>query len=102
AESASSDGVEPMPIMPVFLVALLAPAAADEPREVPLWAGGAPGFEARRDEPTVAKDYWVKNIHNPSITAFLPPKEKATGAAVVICPGGGHRELVFNAEGVDA
>ena len=33
---------------------------------------------------------------------FLPPKEKATGAAVVICPGGGHRELVFKAEGEDA
>jgi acetyl esterase/lipase len=32
----------------------------------------------------------------------LPPKEKANGAAVVICPGGGHRELVFDAEGKDA
>ncbi|QHV99993.1 alpha/beta hydrolase [Spirosoma endbachense] len=69
------------------------------PTEVPLWANGAPGFENRRNEPEKAKDYWVKNIHNPSITVYLPPKEKATGAAVVICPGGGHRELVFNAEG---
>jgi acetyl esterase/lipase len=83
---------------------LLLPApllAADEPREIPLWPGGAPGFESRRDEPALAKDYWVRNIHNPSITAFLPPKEKATGAAVVMCPGGGHRLLVYNAEGVD-
>jgi acetyl esterase/lipase len=31
---------------------------------------------------------------------YLPPKEKRNGAAVVICPGGGHRLLVFNAEGV--
>src|SRR5262249_12956478 len=53
-------------------------------------------------QPEQAKDYWVRNIHNPSITVFLPPKEKATGAAVVICPGGGHRLLVFNAEGVEA
>ena len=74
---------------------------ADGPREIPLWPNGAPGFESRREEPEQAKDYWVKNIHNPSITAFLPPREKATGAAVVICPGGGHRELVFNAEGVE-
>ena len=75
---------------------------ADEPQEIPLWPNGAPGFEiaARRGRP-LAKDYWVRNIHNPSITAFLPPKEKATGAAVVICPGGGHRLLVFNAEGVE-
>lgn len=72
------------------------------PKEISLWPNGAPGFESRRNEPTVAKDWWIKNIHNPSITAFFPPPEKATGTAVVICPGGGHRELVFNAEGRDA
>lgn len=75
--------------------------AQQPPVEIPLWQNGAPGFEDRRNEPTQAKDWWVKNIHNPSVTVYLPPKEKATGAAVVICPGGGHRELVFNAEGHD-
>ncbi len=73
--------------------------AADGSFEVPLWPNGAPGFEARRNEPTTAQDYWVANVHNPSLTVFLPPKEKATGAAVVVCPGGGHRLLVFHAEG---
>lgn len=82
------------------LLALLVTQA--EPTVIPLWANGAPGFESRRNEPEQAKDWWVKNIHNPSITAFLPSKESATGAAVVIAPGGGHRELVFNAEGRDA
>src|SRR5438270_6621725 len=81
--------------------ALVAALVADGPEVIPLWPNGAPGFESRRDEPQLARDYWVRNIHNPSITAFLPPKEKATGAAVVICPGGGHRLLVYNAEGVD-
>lgn len=75
--------------------------AQDTAIQVPLWPKGAPGFESRRDEPEQAKDYWVKNIHNPSITVYLPPKDKATGAAVVIFPGGGHRLLVFNAEGRD-
>lgn len=79
----------------------LASDAQDTARQVPLWPNGAPGFENKRNEPEQAKDYWVKNIHNPSITIYLPPKEKATGAAVVIFPGGGHRLLVFNAEGRD-
>lgn len=77
-------------------------SSAAAPEVISLWPGGAPGFEDRRDEAEKAESYWVKNIHNPSITAFLPSKEKAMGVAVIICPGGGHRELVFNAEGVEA
>jgi Esterase/lipase len=83
-----------------FIFVIPVPALAQQTvQEIPLWPGGAPGFESRRNEPQLAKDYWVRNIHNPTLTVYLPPKEKATGAAVVICPGGGHRLLVFNAEG---
>lgn len=91
-------------MVPILLIAaLLAPQTpASTPLVVPLWEKGAPGFEARKSEPEKAASYWVKSIHNPSVTVFLPPKEKATGAAIIIAPGGGHRELVFNAEGVDA
>lgn len=70
--------------------------------QIPIWENGAPGFEDRKDEPEEAKDWWVKNIHNPSLTVFLAPEEKRTGAAVVICPGGGHRLLVAGAEGNQA
>jgi acetyl esterase/lipase len=77
----------------------LALGAAETPPQIPLWPQGAPGFEDRRQEPERAQDYWVRNIHQPSMTAFRPPKEKSTATAVVICPGGGHRELVFKAEG---
>lgn len=85
----------------LLIFACLTPALALAQEQISLWPNGAPGFESRRNQPELAKDYWIRNINNPSITVYLPPKEKATGAAVVICPGGGHRELVFKAEGDD-
>jgi acetyl esterase/lipase len=86
---------------PGVLLSLIVCPSWAEPQVVPLWPEGAPGFEDRRDEPEQAQDYWVKSIHNPSITVFLPPAEKATGAAVLVLPGGGHKELVFRAEGTE-
>lgn len=84
--------------------ALLCAAATAQttPQVIHLWPNGAPGFESRKDIPEQAQDYWVRNINNPSITVFLPPKEKATGTAVVIAPGGAFRELVYENEGVRA
>ena len=84
-----------------LLFLALASLAIAEPQVIHLWEKGAPGFEDRRDEPELAKDYWVRNIHNPSITVFPAPKEKANGAAILIVPGGGHRELGFIPEGVE-
>src|SRR5262249_5192499 len=43
----------------------------------------------------------VSSIHHPSITVFVPAPEKATGAAVLVCPGGGHRYLAIQHEGYD-
>jgi acetyl esterase/lipase len=83
----------------VMLFALCAQAHAQQ--VIPLWEKGAPGFEARRAEPEQHKDWWYKNIHNPSLTVFLPPAGKANGTAVIVAAGGGHRELVFNPEGVE-
>jgi acetyl esterase/lipase len=85
-----------------FLFPLLTFFSCSAQEQISLWPNGAPGFGNRRSIPEEAKDYWVKTIHNPSIAVYLPPKEKATGAAVIICPGGGHRLLVYNAEGRDA
>ncbi|HEY5079134.1 MAG TPA: alpha/beta hydrolase [Opitutaceae bacterium] len=85
---------------PFLLLALLAPlAAVAQPQVIHLWPNGAPGFEDRKDIPEEAKDYWVRSINNPSLTVYLPPKDKANGCAVVVAPGGGFRELVFHAEG---
>jgi acetyl esterase/lipase len=76
-------------------------ARADEPLVIHLWEKGAPGFESRRDEPEVVKGGSVSNVNNPSITVFPAPKDKANGAAVIIVPGGGHRQLGFIGEGVE-
>jgi acetyl esterase/lipase len=81
----------------------VAPAViAQTPRVIYLWEHGAPGFEKLKDQPEEARDWWVKHINNPSIVLYAAPKEIATGTAVLVAPGGGHKALVFNAEGVEA
>jgi len=76
---------------------------AAEPQVVPLWPNGAPGSEGKTVEEAVritpGGDHVVSSVHRPSITVYLPAKETATGAAVVIAPGGGHSELWMDHEG---
>src|SRR5262249_36113874 len=81
-------------------------AAADDHPEIPLWPNGAPGSEEHKDEKEVKTDkpnneYTITNEHNPSITVYLPPNDKATGAAVVIAPGGGHSAIWIVHEGLN-
>jgi acetyl esterase/lipase len=86
------------------------PTFSELPAALPLWPAGAPGSEGRT---TPLKAYWesytthagttwyavVTNINNPSLIPFLPAPEKATGAAIIVCPGGGHRFLAMEHEG---
>ena len=78
-------------------------AAAAEPTVVLLWPDGAPGSEgkpageAMRLSP--GGERVVSSFHRPSLTVYLPSKDTATGAAVIIAPGGGHRELWTDHEG---
>jgi len=78
--------------------------AADLAPVISLWSGDAPGSEGRTTEEKmrlseVEGEHLVSGVHHPSITVFLPAPEQNTGAAVVICPGGGHRELWMDHEG---
>jgi acetyl esterase/lipase len=43
----------------------------------------------------------VSKVLLPTLTIFLPPKEKATGIAVIICPGGGYTNLAMGYEGTE-
>lgn len=77
--------------------------AADPPPSIPLWPGVAPGSEGKTASEVVTKsesgELRVATIHSPSITPYLPAKEKATGAAILVIPGGGHRMLAITHEG---
>lgn len=41
-----------------------------------------------------------RGVTKPTLEAYLPEKDKASGAAVIICPGGGYSVIVYNGEGV--
>src|SRR5262245_49551304 len=89
---------------PCVVALVVASAGASDPPVVPLWPNGAPGSEGKTGTPekveaTGPNEQRVSQIHNPSLTVYLPPKEKATGAAVIVAPGGGHRFLSITHEG---
>lgn len=90
----------------LFLALLTLPSAiiaAELPKNlppaIPLWENGVPGSESRAAEPEKIEGTNVCNIHNPTITPFIPAAEKSTGTAVIICPGGGHSKLCLGHEG---
>jgi len=73
-------------LLTLMIVGSTVSAAVIAPVEV-LWPGGAPGAKG-----TASGDI-------PNLTIYLPPKDKATGAAIVICPGGGYGHLAVDHEG---
>ena len=82
--------------------------SAERGEEIKLWANGAPGSEGitapEVSKPSAAPKNGklpgdISVSHYPSIYVFLPPREKATGAAMVVAPGGGHTHLVMEKEG---
>lgn len=81
----------------ILLCCCFAAVGQNDPEILYLWENGAPGFEHLSEEPEQAKDYWVKNVHHPSLLVFRP--EQPNGAAIIVCPGGGHDKLVITSEG---
>jgi acetyl esterase/lipase len=87
----------------IGLFAVTTRSFSAEPEEILLWPQGAPGSEGKPEKEIIitAKngERGIYGVHRPSITPFLPSKEKATGAAVLVIPGGGHRVLAWDHEG---
>jgi acetyl esterase/lipase len=78
---------------------------------MPLWPTDAPGAQANpipEGDTTTAKDnrpagkpvIRIGNVSNPTLTLYTP-KDKNTGAAVVVFPGGGYRILAIDLEGTE-
>lgn len=62
---------------------------AIKPQVVRLWPGAAPAAAGDKDDDI------------PTLTIFPAPPDKASGAALVVCPGGGYGGLAMSYEGVD-
>jgi acetyl esterase/lipase len=72
----------------ILMGATLTLAAEHSPPTIELWPEGAPGATGTTDE------------DRPAITAYLPDRTNNTGAAVLICPGGGFMTRAVDHEGV--
>ena len=77
-----------------------------------LWPNGAPGEKGdigeERDmtKPTDGlvggrRVIRIGNVSTPTLAVFRPPSDKDTGAAVVVCPGGGYTILAMDLEGTE-
>ncbi len=85
---------------------------AAEPKPVALWPGKAPGetkdlppegdTTKPADRPVAGKAVVrLGNVANPTLTVYSPAAEKNTGAAVLVCPGGGYNILAWDLEGTE-
>ena len=72
--------------------------------EIHLWPGKAPGTErwvvAEKVSTSASGDRVISNVSDPTLTIYLPDPATATGAAMVIAPGGALRVLGIDNEGV--
>jgi acetyl esterase/lipase len=88
-------------------------AGADNPLVVELWPGKVPdetgniGAEKTRMSPRLDRKQvevteptrMITNVSKPTITIYRPAKDKDTGTAILICPGGGYWNLYWELEG---
>ncbi len=84
-------------------------SAQTPPQVVDLWPKGSATLQGANEKEITAppnpspgrRVNSIKNVHNPTIEVRLPSPDKATGAAIIVAPGGGHQQLVWGSEGTD-
>jgi acetyl esterase/lipase len=96
----------------VVIVAMSSSLFAAEPAVQNLWPKKPPGDtkelppeadQTKDDDKLIAGRRIIKlgNVSTPQLAIYRPPKDIDTGAAVVICPGGGHHILAYDLEGTE-
>lgn len=90
----------------VISLANVSARAGEAPTVIDVWPGKVPGeikpIEAEKYLPSKPEELCQKkltNVSKPTLTIYRPAKEKDTGAAVVIAPGGGYHILAEDLEG---
>lgn len=73
--------------------------APAEPNAIPLGTGGVEGQAAPESWFRQWGDPMARNVSTATLTPFVPDRDKATGAAVIVAPGGGFRWLSMGNEG---
>ncbi|MGE5608916.1 MAG: alpha/beta hydrolase [Bacillota bacterium] len=80
-------------------------ALAAEPLVLPLWPHQDPTTSQDKEKITDLTpgkvDRFISNVTVPTLTVYMPSEDKATGAAVVICPGGAYVGVAIDREGHD-
>ena len=89
----------------LFYIFLFMTSAVRSQETIPLYADSIPNSkpvpDIERSDTAQNGIVRIGKVSRPTLTVYLPPKEKATGAAVIICPGGGYFILAASHEGHD-
>lgn len=95
----------------LFFSAAYAGSILEPSKPTAIWPKGAPGETTALEEHDTTSDknpliagrriIRLTDVGNPTITVYLPPKAKNTGAAVLVFPGGGYNILAFDLEGTE-
>ena len=72
-----------------------------QPTAIPLNTGPLPGAKNKESWHSQYNSVFARNVTEATLTPFLPDPAKATGAAVIVAPGGGFRTLSMQNEGWD-
>jgi acetyl esterase/lipase len=76
-------------------------AAPAQPSAIPLDTGALPGATVKESWHSQYGSAFARNVTEATLTPFLPDPARATGAAVMVAPGGGFRTLSMQNEGWD-